>query len=167
LKETNGMPIADVQARVSLSVLDRLIDLDPGSRAEPPGNRLGNIRDLKEAVWRDLSTLLNSRRRTSPVAEEFKECNRSLLVFGLADFTPLSLRSPEDQQKLRRAIATAIATFEPRLSEVSVALEQRTELDPVLRYRVEAVLNIEPAPEPISFDTVLHADTGQFQVVNR
>src|SRR6516162_4504881 len=161
------MPALDSQTRVNLSVLDRLIDLDPSSSHEDAPSRMRSVRELKDALWRDLNALLNTRRMEHPFSSDFKECNTSLLVFGLPDFTPLSLRSPDDQQRLGEAIETAIRTFEPRLSEVSVSPEPRNELDPILRYRVEAVLDIEPAPEPISFDTVLEADTGQFSVTGR
>ncbi len=158
------MSPVDSQTRVNLSVLDRLIDLDPDSSEEVAPSQLRTLHELKDALWRDLSALLNTRRKEHPIAPEFEQCNTSLLVFGLPDFTPLSLRSPGDQQRLGLAIDTAIRTFEPRLSGVSVSPEPRNELDPVLRYRVEALLDIEPAPEPITFDTVLQADTGQFLV---
>ena len=102
-----------------------------------------------------------------PIPPEFEQCNTSLLAFGLPDFSALSLRSPADQQRLGLAIDTAIRTFEPRLSRVSVSPEPRDELDPVLRYRVEAMLDIEPAPELITFDTVLQADTGRFLVTGQ
>jgi len=158
------MPPIESQTRINLSVLDRLIDLDPGSSVEATPYRLHSLRDLKDTLWRDLNALLNTRRMEHPISPEFKECNKSLLLFGLPDFTLLSLRSPGDQRRLGQAIETAIRTFEPRLSAVSVSPEPRNELDPVMRFRVEALLQVEPAPEPISFDTVLKADTGKFLV---
>jgi predicted component of type VI protein secretion system len=33
-----------------------------------------------------------------------------------------------------------------------------------LRFRIEAHLDIEPVPEPISFDTVLQVGNGEFAV---
>jgi type VI secretion system protein ImpF len=161
------MSPVDRQTRVNLSVLDRLIDLDPDSSEEVGPTRLRSLHELENALWRDLSILLNTRRRERPISPEFEQCNTSLLVFGLPDFTTLSLRSAGDQRKLGVAIETAIRTFEPRLSSVSVYPEPRSELDPVLKYRVEALLDIEPAPEPIAFDTVLQDDTGRFLVTGQ
>ena len=40
------------------------------------------------------------------------------------------------------------------------------EVDSALRFRVDAQLKIEPEPEPVSFDTVLEADTSHFHVVS-
>ena len=161
------MPPVTGQTRVNLSVLDRLIDLDPDSREEVAPSQTRTLRELKDALWRDLNALLNTRRKEHPMALEFEQCNTSLLVFGLPDFTPLSLRSTGDQKRLGLAIETAIQTFEPRLSGVSVTAETRNELDPVLRFRVEALLEIEPAPEAISFNTVLEGDTGRFLVTGQ
>src|SRR5438094_6408240 len=96
-----------MQTRASFSVLDRLIDIDPDSAVEAPG-RLSTARDLQDAVWRNLDALLNTKRKVDPIPSEFDQCNRSLLVFGLPDFTALSLKSPTDQEKLGRAIEAAI-----------------------------------------------------------
>ncbi len=154
----------DLETRATPSLLDRLTDREPDARQEPPLTRSQSLRALRVSLSRDLSTLLNTKRRDEEVPEQFSEANQSLLTFGLPDFTALSLKSPTDQNKLRRAIETAIRRFEPRLEKVSVTLEPRAELDPVLRFHVDALLRVEPAPEPISFDTVLQADTGHFLV---
>ena len=37
-------------------------------------------------------------------------------------------------------------------------------LEPVLRLRIEAMLSIEPAPEPIAFDTLVNSATAEVQV---
>ena len=34
----------------------------------------------------------------------------------------------------------------------------------VLRFRIDARLKIDPAPEPITFDTVLQLGSGEYQV---
>jgi predicted component of type VI protein secretion system len=35
-----------------------------------------------------------------------------------------------------------------------------------LKFRIEANLDVEPAPEPVSFDTVLQMGSGEFRVQN-
>src|SRR5436309_4781481 len=124
------MAAIDGQTRVNLSVLDRLVDLDPASGEEASASRLSGVHGLQDSVRRDLAALLNIRRREHPIPAEFEHCNTSLLVFGLPDFTALSLRNPEDQRRLGQAIEAAIRKFEPRLSAVSVSPEPRNELDP-------------------------------------
>ena len=141
-------PRADVDIRVKQSVLDRLCDDEPDVKSERPLSRHQSIRALKASLIRDLGALLNTKRRETEVPEQFVELNQSLLTFGLPDFTALSLRDPHEQNRLRREVET------------------RGEVDSALRFRVDAQLKIEPEPEPVSFDTVLEADTSHFHVVS-
>jgi len=151
-------------AAVTLSLLDRLTDDQPDQSQEPPMGRLQSLRKLKRSVCEDLGRLLNTKRGEDDIPPEFEQANMSVLGYGLTDFTSLGLRNPAAQNRLRRAIENAIRAFEPRLTGVTVTLESPGELEPILRFRVEALLDIRPAPEPIRFDTVLRGDTGQFLV---
>jgi type VI secretion system protein ImpF len=152
------------EARTMPSLLERLTDHSPDSREENPLSRLQEVRVLKASLWRDLNALLNTRRKEEEIPEEFTEANRSLLTFGLPDFTSYSLKSPLDQNRLRRALEAAIRRFEPRLEKVTVTLESTGETDPGLRFRVDALLRVEPVPEPISFETLLQPGSGRFVV---
>jgi type VI secretion system protein ImpF len=122
------------------------------------------LRVLKASLGRDLSALLNTKRVEEPLPEQFIESNRSLLTFGLPDFNSYSLRSERDQSRLRRAIEAAIRRFEPRLENVTVSLEPPQENTHSLRFRIDAFLRVEPAPEPISFETVLQPESGHFLI---
>jgi len=153
------------EGRITLSVLDRLTDHAPGSPQDPPFSRLQAMRALKAALWRDLTFLLNTRRREEEVPEEFNEANQSLLTFGLPDFSRYSLKNPSDVSRLRRAIEGAIRRFEPRLEKVTVAFDQPEETAPALHFRVDALLRVDPAPEPVSFETLLQPDSGHIVVV--
>jgi type VI secretion system protein ImpF len=157
-------------AHIRLSLLDRLTDRDPGSSGDPAPGRQQDLRELKASLWRDLNALLNCKRRQEEVPAIFTECGNSLLTWGIPDFTAWGLKNPTDQSRLRRAIETAIRKFEPRLTSVAVSFDvlqgdARQDLDPRLRFRVDAVLKVEPQPEPIRFETILQADTGHIFVV--
>ena len=153
------------EARVTPSLLDRLTDYTPNARAKHPLSRLQALRVLRASVWRDLSALLNTKRREEEVSEQFTEANRSLLTYGLPDFSSYGLKSEADQHRLRRAIEAAIRRFEPRLEKVIVTLEPALETASALRFRVDALLRVEPAPEPISFETLLQPESARFVVV--
>ena len=58
-------------------------------------------------------------------------------------------------QRIRRALEQAIALFEPRLDRVRVTMETPQQHEQALRFRVEALLRIEPAPIPVAFDAAL------------
>lgn len=113
---------------------------------------------------RDLEWLLNSRRTIVPVSEGLKEVQRSLFIYGLPDVSSLYLHSSDDQEALTRSMRQAVSLFEPRLTNVKVVLEPAKEDSRVIRFGIEGLLRIDPAPEPVFFDTVLEPISGQYQI---
>jgi type VI secretion system protein ImpF len=158
------MARSDNQVRISPSVLDRLIDQEAGVSSEPPASRLKSLRDLKRAVRRDLEWLLNTRRGIEELHADMSEVARSVATYGLPDFTGASLKSPGDQERVRRAIEEAITLFEPRLSDISIKLEPLSEGVPSLRFQVGGYLRVEPEPEPVAFDTMLNLTSNAYEV---
>lgn len=159
------MPRRNQEARLLPSLLDRLLDDRPDVSSEPVASRAQNLRALKKSLARDIEALLNTRREAlDDLPEEFVELSRSLLVYGLPDFTSFNLTATNDRVRVRRALEDAIATFEPRLTRVRVALEPPREHDRALRFRVDALVRTDPAPEPIMFDMVLRLNTQQYVV---
>ncbi len=146
---------------ITLSVLDRLIDAEPESQFDAPLSRAQSIRLLKNSVRRDLEWLLNTRRIYELPDEELKEVNRSLYVYGLPDFSAYAATVSADRTKLLRQILSAIQLFEPRLANVRVVMAESTDMSRKdLRVRIEAMLRMDPVPEPISFDTVIDLKSG-------
>ena len=124
------MPAARHQAGVTLSLLDRLFDLQPESQAEAPLSSWEQLRQLKASLCRDLSALLNTRRAEEDFDPAYTEATNSLLSFGIVDFTSYNLKSGAEQDQVRRSIERAIRQFEPRLARVSVSLEEPDPLAP-------------------------------------
>jgi type VI secretion system protein ImpF len=149
---------------VTLSVLDRLIDLAPAQPGEPPLSRAQSLRILRSAVRRDLEWLLNSRRIPFGPHSAFVEVNRSVYMMGLEDFAAFSLADGQEQSRLLRHIQAVIRQFEPRLANVQISLQD----DPIktrrMRFRIEASLVVDPAPERISFDTILQLSSGEYVI---
>src|SRR6266542_6569827 len=113
----------ELEPRIVPSLLDRLTDHEPTHRDESVPSRSQSLRALKAALWRDMNALLNTKRREEEIPEQYAETARSLLTYGLPDFTSYSLKSPADQNRLRRAIESAIRRFEPRLERINVTIE--------------------------------------------
>jgi type VI secretion system protein ImpF len=158
------MPKSDYEHIVP-SILDRLMDDAPEVSRESLPNRFQNLSQLKKAVARDLEALLNTRQEIlEEVPPEFIEVSRSLVTYGLPDFSSFSVLSMNDRNRIRRALEQAIATFEPRFERVRVNLELPREQDRTLRFRIEALLRVEPAPEPVTFDAVLRLNTQEYVV---
>jgi type VI secretion system protein ImpF len=154
----------DNEVRITLSVLDRLLDYEPEISREPPASRSKNLRQMKTAVRRDLEWLLNTRQIVGGIPEGLKETTRSLAAYGLPDFSAASVKSYTDQARMRRTIEDMISIFEPRLRDVSVSIEASEETERSLRFRIDGNLMVEPAPEPVTFDTVLQLVNGEYQV---
>lgn len=69
-----------------------------------------------------------------------------------------------EQVTVRRTIERAISLFEPRLENVQVQLVQGDGGEKIMRFRIDARLKVEPAPEPVTFDTLLQLSNGQYVV---
>jgi len=154
----------DNQILVSTSVLDRLIDLEPRESREAPKSQAATVADLKLAVRRDLEWLLNTRCHTEIEDDGLTEALNSVAFYGLPDFTAVSAKSQHEQQRMKKAIETAVAIFEPRFSGVTVTMEPLSSVDRSLKFRIEATLEIDPIPELVVFDTVLQLGSGNFAV---
>ena len=155
------MAKAELERTVQLSVLDRLLDDDPSNPAEGPMSRADSVRSLKEALRRDLESLLNTRRTPEPAPDGLTEVASSVYHFGLPDISSMSRDAPETAARLTRLLEEAVALFEPRLTAVKVAVspDERTRFGE-LRFVIEGTLQLDPIPERISFDTVLEATKG-------
>jgi len=159
------MPRWEPEQTVSQSVLERLIDREPKLQSEPAPTRAQSVRQLKSSLRRDLEWLLNTRRTPDAVGNEFRELEHSVFNYGLPDLTSLSWQSARDRMRLCRMLENAVSFFEPRLKGVRIVpMEASAGAQHVLRFQIEGMLQMDPAPEHISFDTVLQLTSGEYQV---
>lgn len=154
----------DQEIRITPSLLDRLTDYEPRTSTEAPKSRSASLAELKLSVKRDLEWLLNARSYPVDVDEDLEEVPKSVVAYGLPDFTGISARNHNDLKKITEQLETAIGNFEPRLLDLNVSMEPVSSTDRELRFKVEAFLNVEPTPEPVVFDTVLELGSGDFQI---
>jgi type VI secretion system protein ImpF len=152
----------DPQRTVRLSVLDRLLDGDDAGTGTPWTR---SVARLKAALLRDLEWLLNTRQTIEPAGAAHPEVQGSVHHFGLPDLTSLAAGSHEVRGEVLRQVEEAIHRFEPRLSRVRVvAVDDAPGGGRELRFAVEGLLQMEPEPQRVTFDTVLEVASGTFQV---
>lgn len=144
---------------VTQSVLDRLMQVE-----EWPTTRNQSVRFFKEALKRDLEWLLNTRKPPLPQLDARPVARETVINFGLPDISALGLSSASDQRSLRVAIEACVRAFEPRLTDVRVRLESTDTADRRLRFHIEGNMKLDPAPEEITFDTVLELTSGEYKV---
>lgn len=152
-----------------VSLLNRMlldeIFADELHKMRKPAPPSANIRELKKSLSRDIEALLNTRRELLDGAPpEYKEVNNSLLLFGLPDFTSYSLLNPEHRKLIRRSVEETLTKFEPRLKSVQVTLEPPRKFDAALHFRIDALLRLDPSPEPVTFDAALQLGTSSYSV---
>jgi type VI secretion system protein ImpF len=152
-------------ARVQAPLLDRLIDDAPDQQRDPPVSAGDSLVALRNSVRRDLEALLNARRRWRSWPAHMTQLATSPLGYGIPDFASGAFNEARRQEELRSEIEETIRRFEPRFLSVRVHLVDTQErLETTLRLRIEAMLHAEPAPEAVTFDTLVDPTTDDVVV---
>jgi type VI secretion system protein ImpF len=146
----------DKKTRFIPSVLDRLSE-------KKQGVPTSSLNELKKSVLLDLEDLFNTRQAAT-LLEEDHDLKNTLLAYGVPDFSGFNVKNDDDLYRLGRALETAIKLFEPRLQDVTVRLAPVNRDGQRVHFRVRARLRVNPAPEQVSFDTVLHLYNGRYEV---
>lgn len=157
------------QDRLQPALLDRLRDDEPGKRVEPVENRVLSRSDLRAAVLRDLTWLLNAAR---PSAREklsaWPEVERSVLNYGMPSFSG-EQASSLDISLLERAVHDALVMFEPRIVSDSLRVEA-VQQDNVMEWhnivalRIFATVWAQPVPLELLLRTQLDLESGQVEI---
>lgn len=150
--------MARAKPRKSLrpSILDRLIDQEPHVDREATRSATQKLTDLRQSVRRDLENLLNTRYRVVEPPEDLEQLNVSLLNYGLPDLATINISSVEKKREFTRDLERILREYEPRFKSVKVTpMENREATDRTLRFRIDAVLWADPAPQVVVFDSVL------------
>ncbi len=156
-----------VRARPQLPLLDRLIDAEPGAPADRPLSASAAMAALRSSIRNDLEALLNTRRRWRSWDPALAELKVSPVGFGLPDFAGGAFNDLRRREELRQEVEACIRRFEPRFTSVTVILiDTADRLSATLRLRIEALLYAEPAPEPVTFDTLVDPVTTDFTVLS-
>lgn len=144
------------------SLFDKLFE---ANALMPHAVRRLSVEELKESVARDIEALLNTRMVfDEDTLRRFPECQRSLLTYGLSDFSGLSLASHYDREFICRSLENAIARHEPRLKQVRVVLQIDARATSVLYFAITAILDAGAAHEPVTFDATLQPCTLRYAV---
>ena len=142
------------------SLLDRLVE-DPNERGDGP-----TLARLREGLRRDLENLLNTRRRFLRWPAELEELDRSLLAYGLGDFTHETLSAPGFRREFVEQVSRLLQRSEPRLQVRDVQLLDNTDpLDRRLRFRVTGAVRFGEERHALSFDS--HLDPLDCDIVVR
>jgi type VI secretion system protein ImpF len=156
-RASNRQPV-----RVQSPLLDRLID-DP--ERDVALSAADSMVALRNSVRRDLEALLNARRRWRSWPAHMTQLATSPIGYGIPDFASGAFSDAGRREELRLEIEATIRRFEPRFLSVRVNLiDTQDRLETTLRLRIEAVLHAEPAPESVTYDTLVDPMTDNIVV---
>ena len=134
-------------------LFDRLVDHDPNSQTEKRPLRTMNKKELYASVNRELSRLLNTRCPFTTEVRQDRE--RSVIDYGVPDFSSLTPQSIDDQKELGVYIKETIEIFEPRLKELRVHVDEYQKNRKALLIRIDGILTIDSIREPVSFPVIM------------
>lgn len=166
------------QERLQPSLLDRLTDSEPNNGRETLDARVLNKNQLRAAVMRDLSWLLNSvceepdqlspDRERVALWKELSYAANSVANFGVP---PLSGRSVSRLHFpiIEYAVREAILRFEPRIDSKTLDVKIHDDITQAsrpssLRMTIRGQLWNQPIPLELLLAADVDVDTGQAKV---
>ena len=150
-------PIAGARALL----FDRLVDIGDGHEVEQP-LRILNQKQLKDSVRRELERLLNTR--CSIPLHQIGDEERSVINYGIPDFSSLSPHNADDHALIASIVAQTITAFEPRLRQVRVEVGPVFSAESALWLNISAELVVGLYSEPVSFPVTLNNKSGSAQL---
>ena len=129
-----GIPVRNkpstLQEQLQPSLLDRLIDDDPGKRRESHDKRVISMSRLRKSVLRDLAWLLNTTHlASSEELDDYPSVAHSVLNYGVSELAG-QLVSSLDAGQMEQALRQAIIDFEPRILPQSLRVRRLVEPSP-------------------------------------
>jgi type VI secretion system protein ImpF len=158
----------DHRDRLQPALLDRLTDDHHPDLVDGDAHRVMSKQQLRQAVLRDLSWLLNAVQPLASVAERYPVVADSVVNYGLP---PLAgqLASRIDVSVLERSIREAIVRFEPRiladsLEVKAVEFESVMATHNIIEFEIRGFLWAQPVPIELLLRTQLDLEAGQVEV---
>ncbi len=133
------------------NLFERLVADDGAHRS---GERfLMSAEQARESVAGDLEALMNARACFPAEAlAQFPLASKSVLNFGIPDFSSMSLLSGLDRDRLCRGIASAVEQQDRRLRLVSVTIDSEQNTVGRLGFTITAVLTLSGIAQPVRFN---------------
>ena len=148
----------------SPSFLDQLIAVSRGQVDPLPmsAETTSQHARLIEGLRHDIETLLNARQ-TRLGMDDYPALQRSILGYGLPDTQGFDLETPESRYRLVRTLESVIETFETRVAEAYIELQEDALVAHHLRMAIRLRLH-QPFGIELGFQSELKLATGRFSL---
>lgn len=159
------MPRVGKNAKLRPSVIERLLDNEPGVASDKDMGQYQYLRQLRDSIRRDLENLLNTRCCIIGPPDDLNEVGKSLLNYGLPDLATVNIIDAKKRTEFTEKLQRTLLEFEPRFKSVKVTYNEPADSnDRTLHFRIDAVVYAEPQPEVVAFDSMLEAVTRMVSV---
>jgi type VI secretion system protein ImpF len=154
--------------RLQPSLLDRLTDDAPDEKSEALDRRVMTMRQLRKAVLRDLTWLLNTGNLgSSEDLEPYPHVANSVLNYGIPDLTGLAAAGVQ-VQAIEASIRRAILDFEPRILPDTVRVRAVVSPEEMNRhamaFEIEGELWGQPASTHLFLKTEIDLETCEVSI---
>ncbi len=145
--------------RLQPCLLDRLTDDESDKGIESRERRVITVRQLRNAVLRDLTWLFNSHSRSElDELDEFPLVRDSVLNFGVPDHCGQTNTSISEQA-IERQIRDAVLRYEPRILPNTLSIKAKT-IGHSVTFEIQGDMWAQPVPDPLFVRTELDLETG-------
>lgn len=141
------------------SIMERLSEA-----YEQPGTQAAALRVLKEAIRRDLEAVLNTRRHMGAELDGYVQAEASVLNYGIEDLSTVRADPEGYLLQMQRAVQKCLMEYEPRLTDISVTVQDGEMAVREIRLHIEAHLILSRTGERVFFDTTFDVSRETYSV---
>lgn len=120
----------------------------------------------KNKLLDDLNILLATKRPWGAPDEKYLEINKSVINFGLPDFSGFWLSSDEQQEKIRAHILEVLEKYEPRLKNVEIKFNSENEKNEKgqIEFKISGELELSTDLAPVLINAYWSESRGKLTV---
>lgn len=138
----------------ALPLFDRLADEDREVTREINPYRTLSVEEVRASVVAETDALFNTRNPLS-IEELERRGELTALEYGVPDLVDFSPQYLEDRRRMARVYRDILQTFEPRLHDVRITVEELSDNKQKLVMRVDGNVRIGDVMAPLSFPVVI------------
>lgn len=153
------------QQKITMPLMQRLIDEHPDEQHELGMSNFISLSALQDDIKENISALLNHRLELASLNDKFSELKKSILAYGMLDFTQPEFSWHKQQQLLCQHIKQVLNHFEPRLQKVRVTVVAASQkMSRSLQLRIVGEINLKPTVKTAAYETIFDAVNVAFDV---
>jgi type VI secretion system lysozyme-like protein len=151
----SASPFGPGSGTVRALLFERLTEAGPGGDVPRNSTPAETRAQVEASVAREIGALLNTR--ISKDVDKIEPAERTVLDYGLPDYSGMSALSGSDRQAIARATERAIRAFEPRLANPRVTIVEENVGSRSLDYRITGTLVVNNVPAMHAFTLAMTA----------